>query len=458
MSNMAENGSGKSAWPSPSSESHEEFLELCALATTELLSAQERGRLEDHLRHCASCREMHAQYQSLVGAGIPVASVSPDGEYPVRSTPDWSIEAAEAALFARLDREQVKTVRLTEGRTPVQNPASGPTRVAGGPPNPRDEPDNALWRQVWWQYAAGILLVVALGYSFYRIGIHKGVEIAGASAQSARLTASNSADEKEPSPAVAVPALSQADDQQVTALRSQLESEAVEVARLEAEKTSLEKNLHASQTGLDQLRENLLDVNHQLAASQADLETTKRNLEAAGVQNSQRTVEVAGLRSQIDQLTHSLEQRDTEFAREQELLDHDEDIRELMGSRNLYIAEVYDVAKNGNTQRPFGRVFYTKGKSLIFYAYDLDQQPGLHGANAFQAWGRRGTDQANAVNLGILYVDNAAKKRWVLKDDDPKTLTDIDAVFVTVEPDGGSNHPSGKPLLFAYLRVEPNHP
>ncbi len=108
MSNMAENGSGKSAWSSPSSESHEEFLELCALATTELLSAQERGRLEDHLRHCASCREMHAQYQTLVGAGIPVASVNPDGEYPVPSTSDWSIEAAEAALFARLDREQVK--------------------------------------------------------------------------------------------------------------------------------------------------------------------------------------------------------------------------------------------------------------------------------------------------------------------------------------------------------------
>ena len=455
---MAGNGSGKSAWPSPPSESHEEFLELCALATTELLSAQERGRLEDHLRHCASCREMHAQYQSLVGAGIPLASVSPDGEYAVPSTPDWSIEAAEAALFARLDRERVKTERLTEARTPVQNPASGPTRVAEEPPHLRDQPDNALWRQAWWQYVAGILLVVSLCYSFYRIGIHKGVEIAGTPAQSARLTASTSADQKESPPAVAVPKLSQADDRQATALRSQLATEAAEIVRLEAEKTSLEKNLRANGTRSDQLQQNLLDVDHQLAVSQADLETTRQHLEAAGVQDSQKTVEAAGLRARIDDLTHSLEQRDTEFAREQELLDHDQDIRELMGSRNLYIAEVYDVAKNGNTQRPFGRVFYTKGKSLIFYAYDLDQQPGLRGANAFQAWGRRGADQANAVNLGILYVDNAAKKRWVLKADDPKTLSNIDAVFVTVEPDGGSSRPSGKPLLFAYLRVEPNHP
>lgn len=451
---MAENGSGKSAWPSPSSEPHEEFLELCALATTELLSEHEHRRLEDHLRHCASCREMHAQYQSLVGAGIPVASVSPDGEYPVRSSPDWSIEDAEAALFARLDREQVKTVRPTVGGTPVQNLARGPTKVAGVSPNPPDEPYNALW----WQYAAGILLVVALGYSFYRIGIHKGVEIAGASAQSDSLTASSSADEKERPPAVAAPSLSQADDQQVTALRSQLATKAAEIVGLEAEKSSLEKNLRASGTRSDQLQQNLLDVNRQLAVSQADLETTRQHLEAAGVQNSEKTVEATGLRARIDELTHSLEQRDTEFAREQELLDHDQDIRELMGSRSLYIAEVYDVAKSGNTQRPFGRVFYTKGKSLIFYAYDLDQQPGLRGANAFQAWGRRGADQTNAVNLGILYVDNAAKKRWVLKDDDPKTLANIDAVFVTVERDGGSNHPSGKPLLFAYLRVEPNHP
>ena len=49
-------------------------------------------------------------------------------------------------------------------------------------------------------------------------------------------------------------------------------------------------------------------------------------------------------------------------------------------------------------------------------------------------------------------------QRWVLKADDPRSLEDIDAVFVTVEPNGGSPHPSGKQLLFAYLRVSPNHP
>jgi hypothetical protein len=72
--------------------------------------------------------------------------------------------------------------------------------------------------------------------------------------------------------------------------------------------------------------------------------------------------------------------------------------------------------------------------------------------------GRRGADRQHAVSLGLLYKDDASQKRWVLKFNDAKTISQIDAVFVTVEPEGGSTKPSGKPLLFTYLRVDPNHP
>jgi hypothetical protein len=48
------------------------------------------------------------------------------------------------------------------------------------------------------------------------------------------------------------------------------------------------------------------------------------------------------------------------------------------------------------------------------------------------------------ISLGIFYEDNVGKKRWVLKLDDAKTLAQIDAVFVTVEPSGGSQKPSGQ--------------
>ena len=43
----------------------------------------------------------------------------------------------------------------------------------------------------------------------------------------------------------------------------------------------------------------------------------------------------------------ALEQRDKEVANGQELLAHDRDIRELMGARDLYMADVEDVSGKG---------------------------------------------------------------------------------------------------------------
>jgi len=60
--------------------------------------------------------------------------------------------------------------------------------------------------------------------------------------------------------------------------------------------------------------------------------------------------------------------------------------------------------------------------------------------------------------LGIFYVDDQKQNRWVLKFDDPDVLTEIDSVFVTVEPPGGSAKPTGHKLLYAYLKANPNHP
>jgi hypothetical protein len=145
--------------------------------------------------------------------------------------------------------------------------------------------------------------------------------------------------------------------------------------------------------------------------------------------------------------------------RQEKYLTSDRDIRELMGARQLYIADVFDIDSQGKTMKPFGRVFYTRGKSLIFYAFDLEQQPGYREAKAFQAWGRQASSQAKPVSLGIFYMDNEANRRWVLKSNDPNVLEEINAVFVTVEPKGGSKKPTNKPFLVAYLHTAPpNHP
>ena len=191
----------------------------------------------------------------------------------------------------------------------------------------------------------------------------------------------------------------------------------------------------------------------------------QKTIETLAGERDNVTSRSAALEAKVSELTGLLRDREREIdqkqeqvAKQQDLLDHDRDIRELMGARDLYIAEIHDVDGTGETTKTYGRVFYTRGKRLVFYAYDLDAQPGVRNASTFQAWGRRGPDKQQARSLGIFYEDNLSKKRWVLKADDPKTLQDIDGVFVTVEPNGGSQHPSGKQLLFAYLRVNPNHP
>jgi hypothetical protein len=213
------------------------------------------------------------------------------------------------------------------------------------------------------------------------------------------------------------------------------------------------------QAGRQDLLQQRSDLNQKLEAAQAKTQGLQDKLDALEHQSSEDKKQATALEAKAADLTRLLRDRETTIDQQQELLAHDRDIRDLMGARDLYVAEVYDVERTGETKKPYGRVFYTKGKSLIFYAYDLDQQAGLKNASTFQAWGRRGPDWKEALNLGVFYVDNASKKRWVLRFDDPKALAQIDAVFVTVEPRGGSHKPSSnKPLLFAYLHVDPNHP
>ncbi|HEX7892622.1 MAG TPA: hypothetical protein VF447_00430, partial [Terriglobales bacterium] len=184
----------------------------------------------------------------------------------------------------------------------------------------------------------------------------------------------------------------------------------------------------------------------------------QQKLKSLAQQSAQDTARAKTADAKVNELTTLLQDREAALEQQDQMLAHDRDIRELMGARDLYIAEVYDVGDSGETKKPYGRVFYTRGKSLIFYAYDLDQQANLRRANTFQAWGRRGPDRQHAVNLGIFYEDNSSKKRWIMKCDDPRTLAQIDGVFVTLEPNGGSRKPSNRTLLWAYLKLNANHP
>lgn len=161
------------------------------------------------------------------------------------------------------------------------------------------------------------------------------------------------------------------------------------------------------------------------------------------------------LNAAIEDKGTALSEKDRMLALDQDFLAHDRDIRDLIGARNLNIADIFDTSENGNAAKQFGRIFYTKDRSLVFYGFDLDKQAGLKRDASFQVWGS-GSDKP-PVSLGLFYEDDK-NKRWILRSDDAKALTRLNMVFVTVEPPGGSTKPTGKPLLRAYLQIPPNHP
>ena len=433
-------------------EPHDEFLELCAVSTSGELTEEEQKRLREHLAVCPSCRRVVRQYQSVVDQAITSIAAT---EEPERIGHDrsWSQERAEKALFVRLAREE----KRPPDRTGNRNTSSDfPHRIL-------PTPNESTWRHVWMLYAAGILLFVALSFFAYRIGIRRGADAAKAVPPQPSASAPVQPSlEEQLSDAGHDHELARAEiahrDRMIADLRHQLDRQSAEINKMKAAQDRLESDLQAGAASRQDLIQERGELAQKLDSAETSSQALRGEMDTLTEKSAADANRFKASEAKINDLTRLLQQRETDLDQQDQLLAHDRDIRELMGARDLYIAEVYDVAGTGETKKPYGRVFYTRGKSLIFYAYDLDQQTELKRASAFQAWGRRGPDRQQSVNLGIFYEDNASRKRWILKCDDPKPLAQIDAVFVTVEPNGGSHKPSSRPLLFAYLKVNPNHP
>jgi len=336
----------------------------------------------------------------------------------------------------------------------------GQTSGLGFPHRNGDRHMQVNWNYVWIPFAAAVVLTVALGIYSFQVGKSRSQEVvqatpstAGAKVDVLEQTISDAGHDRE-----LLKAQLADRDHMIAELRRQVADQALALHEVKSAQINLEHSLQSDQAEKHQVTQERSTLSQQMDVAQTSLQKTQAELDSLQQGRSQDEARDGSLEAQIRDLHGQLRDREQELGKAEELLAHDRDVRELMGARELYIAAVYDVARDGQTQKPYGRVFYTKGKSLVFYAYDLDQQAGFKTASTFQAWGSHGTDRQQATSLGVFYEDNLAKKRWVLKFDDPKKLQLIDAVFVTVEPNGGSHKPSGKPLLFAYLKVDPNHP
>lgn len=433
---------------------HEKFPQLCAAATAGELTFYEQQRLDAHLETCAECRCLMQEYQiAALHGSAALASQFALGE--TESDRSWSVEAAEKTFLKRLSVEDRSPEFRAESRAET---AKRGQRFSY-------RPSTVQRREVWMSFAAVVLLALAFAVTAYRTGVKQGTDIAHTA--SAPTTDSTSLQEQvsDLGHERAQLLLKLADEDKTLAdLKRQFSGQEAVITALKVKLTAGQRPANGQEI-TQPSSEVALQRDLELVTDQAKLIELQKTIDTLAGQRDEIASHAAVLQAKVGDLTQlvrdresELEQKEDQLAKDKDLLEHDRDIRELIGARDLYIAEIHDVSGNGETNKTYGRIFYTRGKRLVFYAYDLDAKHGVQEASTFQAWGRRGSNKQQALNLGVFYEDNASKKRWVLRADNPKSLEDIDAVFVTIEPDGGSQHPSGKQLLFAYLRIDPNHP
>jgi hypothetical protein len=413
---------------------HEQYEELCALATAGALNAEESETLFAHLDQCAECSMVFAQYQSLANEGMPMLS-------DFHRTPSNVPRFDEASALERL-LDRAKTI----------SPDAPKSRFSATLFRP-----SPAWRGL---AAALVLLCIALGS--YRFGkSQRENTIASPTVLPQRSYIASDRHKLE----VALRA-SQAGEAQ---LQSLVSSRVADIEKLDAKAKAAQERLDLLTASLaasksDAVSE-IASLTEQRDAAEAKLhdavssfQTVQDELRNLRSQRKQDLVQIASLQGQVGSLTVAVNDQGKRAKSDEEYLASDKDVRDLIGARNLYIADIMDVSETGQSRKPFGRVFYTKTKSLIFYAYDLDRQPGVKQTSTFHVWGRTNAKDKEPINLGLLYMDSETNRRWTLRVNHPEQLARLDAVFVTIEPGKQIEKPSGKPFLYASLRREPNHP
>jgi hypothetical protein len=241
------------------------------------------------------------------------------------------------------------------------------------------------------------------------------------------------------------------------ALRGQRENES-------SLRGQLEKKLSAAEEAVARATDDLYVIRGQLekkvAAAEAEVARASDDLDVIRRARDQDLRTMTAQSREIAVLSDNLAEQTKALAFERELLKVDRHVRDLMGARNLRIVDLREVDSKGKDMKAFGRAFYAEERLLLFYAYDLGDRSSTRRNASFQLWGTQGSKESSVRSLGILYVDDQKQNRWALKVDDPKVLAEIDTVFVTVEPSGGSTKPTtSTKFLYAYLKeTDPNHP
>lgn len=245
---------------------------------------------------------------------------------------------------------------------------------------------------------------------------------------------------------------------QLDQARAEAERERRALDSSQSEKSAATVRLADLESTEANLRHDLVDRDAQIAELNSALAHKKQDVDQLlsvkarhELWDQTYQVELNHLQAQVDSLKEAASES-------QQLSAAAEQAKDLIVARHLHIVDVDDT-DGTERQRPFGRIFYAEGQSLVFYAYDLNEPRKLTTKLNFYVWGgREGVDKP-VHSLGIFHTDDEKEARWVLRFDDASVLAQINYIFVTVESTKKPiTQPSGRQILFAFLGPKANHP
>jgi hypothetical protein len=442
---------------------HRHFEEMCTLAVTGQLGGAQMCELDEHIAGCDSCHKFLESIAQVSVQAMPLLAEK-HGPAPKILPPEGIRERFLARLASETNGENGSALRpfprLDVNAYPI-SPEQRTDRVLGEenqPPLGTPTTISSLpWRAV--ALATGCMIIAATAYY---AGTRRSVQLRP------QLTREHPVVSLEP--AAHEPTAKPDDSDRVGDLerqKSYLEAKLVnmrqELATAESERQSLSNELVAAKEKLATLTTQNATAPIQQSPSIAEGGEQISTLQAQVGRLSQRLAESEvnlGIQRQTsDELSARLDATAGDLQRERDLKSAKSEMGELVAARNLHIVDVYDADPNGKRQRSFGRVFYIEGKSLVFYAYDLDDSRQFKANVIFHVWGGRAGVKEVTHSLGILHKDDASQNRWAMTFDDPSILGQINSVFVTAESANKRyDEPHGKKVLYAYFGSPANHP
>lgn len=439
-------------WPAD----HKRYEEMCVLAVTGQLGGSQMCELNEHISHCDSCRNTLDSVTQVTVQAMPLLS----SEHCVDVAPPRGIRERFIERLRLQEAIPSDSLWLSNHAAPPKPLILRPKSSDQAEQSKALDADfsRAPGNRFPWRATASLAACAAIACAGYYAGQWR-------ASQATRKVV-------ELSPAVTVPQRGDATtvntdrvarlERQKSDLEAQLSEFKQKLVSARADEQSLGEQLAAAKVELARLKQAVetsrqseaeaLDTKGQLAIAQAQIIRLNQRMGEADLK-------LAVQKQTGEDLARRLETTEADLQQERDLKSAKDQMRDLVAARNLHIVDVYDADPNGKRQRSFGRVFYIEGKSLVFYAYDLDS-PGHFQTNvAFHVWGGKVGVKDVIHNLGVLRKDDESQSRWAMTFDDSKVLAQINTVFVTAESVSKRNDaPRGKKILYAYFGSLPNHP